>query len=255
MRLRRRKTFWRSLRRRLVAGLTLVAYLVAAVGFPLPAGAARRPGSPPAPCGNQLCGCETADQGPRCCCPAPRPPAEEKAPSASRCPHCARAHAEQPKPAPAKCCQTQARSAGKGKVGVPPSGGCGREDRLKAELQPVRSASEGKNQPVAGAAGACCKKDTAPRACCASHDPKPAADPPAPQPEQPHGGWRWPCGVTGRCCQTSLTLWVSYRAVTSPVSETGWQPSLAPREWLTASAGPVPHLPLTPPDPPPRSPV
>jgi hypothetical protein len=210
MRLRRWKTFWRSLRRRLIPGLTLVAYLVAAVGFPLPA-AGRRPGDPPAPCGNQLCGCENADHGPRrCCCAAAKAPAEEKAPPAARCPHCAKAHAEQPKPAPTKCCQAQARGAGTA------------------------------------------KSETTHRACCANHDSKPAADPPAPPPEQPRGR---PCGLTGNCCQTLLTLWVSYRAVLSPGSETGWQPSLAPRGWLTASAGPVPHLPLTPPDPPPRSPL
>jgi hypothetical protein len=225
MRLRRRKTFWRSLRRRLVAGLTLVAYLVAAVGFPLPAGAARRPGSPPAPCGNQLCGCESAEHGSgRCCCPAPKGSVAEKAPPVPHCPQCAQAHASQPKPAPAKCRQTQAPSA-----------------------------SAGKTESLAGAAGSCCNKEAAPRACCTRHNPKAAADSPAPQPERPRGGWRWPCGVTGNCCQTFLTLWVSYRAVLSPVSETPWQPSLAPREWLTASTGPVPHLPLPPPDPPPRS--
>jgi hypothetical protein len=125
MRLLRRKSFWRALRRRLVAGLTLVAYLVAAVGFPLPA-AARRPGGAPAPCQNQLCRCDTAQQGPRrCCCSAPQgraattganasPPAARasqpdlrdrasgKATPAPPCPHCARSHAVQPKPAAAR---------------------------------------------------------------------------------------------------------------------------------------------------------
>ena len=37
MRPLRRKTFWRSVGRRLLAGLTLAAYLATAVGFPLPA--------------------------------------------------------------------------------------------------------------------------------------------------------------------------------------------------------------------------
>lgn len=68
----RRKTWCRSLRRRLCAGLALVAYLIAACGLPLPAAPSRKDTSQPFPCMNNPCGCETAEQCWRgCCCLTP----------------------------------------------------------------------------------------------------------------------------------------------------------------------------------------
>ena len=81
----------RSLRRRLCAGVTLLAYIVAAIGFPLPAMSAKSPHA----CGQAVCGCGTAEQckASGCgCSHVPEPPVEtpgtccsKKKPSASRC--------------------------------------------------------------------------------------------------------------------------------------------------------------------------
>jgi hypothetical protein len=62
-----RTIFRRSLYRRLVVGPVLLAYLVAAVGFPLQATAAKNDGDS-FPCQGQRCGCQTADQCRRQCC-------------------------------------------------------------------------------------------------------------------------------------------------------------------------------------------
>src|ERR1017187_7861259 len=72
---------WRALRRRLFASLTLLAYVVAAIGFPVldaPAQSAHA-------CGQQVCGCGTVEQCKEggCCCSrkAPEAPPEEQEPA------------------------------------------------------------------------------------------------------------------------------------------------------------------------------
>jgi hypothetical protein len=65
--MRRRGYPWRPLRRRLCAGLTLVAYLLTALGVPLPA-VARKATDEPFPCQDHPCGCQTAEQCWRACC-------------------------------------------------------------------------------------------------------------------------------------------------------------------------------------------
>src|SRR4051794_16978264 len=66
-----RTTSWGPLRRRLWAGVTLVAYLLAALGVPLPASARKEPGVP-FPCQDHPCGCRTAEQcWAACCCFTP----------------------------------------------------------------------------------------------------------------------------------------------------------------------------------------
>ena len=67
MRFTRRNTFWRRLPRRVCAGVSLAAYLVAAVGFPIPAASAAI-GGIPFPCQNHACGCQSAEQCWRSCC-------------------------------------------------------------------------------------------------------------------------------------------------------------------------------------------
>lgn len=63
--------FWRGAGRRLPAGLALVAYLVAVVGFPVPAFPHKDSGQP-FPCQNHACGCRTAEECWRhCCCFTP----------------------------------------------------------------------------------------------------------------------------------------------------------------------------------------
>jgi len=71
MRFLRRHSLWRSLRRRLSAGLTLVAYLLTAFGVPLPAGAASA----------AACGCvsdEYCNSGGCCCTNHGKPAAEQR---------------------------------------------------------------------------------------------------------------------------------------------------------------------------------
>ena len=85
------KLLGRSLRRRLCAGVTLLAYLIAAIGFPLPATSANSPHA----CGQAVCGCGTAEQceASGCGCSHAPDPQEEtpgdccskKKPTKSRC--------------------------------------------------------------------------------------------------------------------------------------------------------------------------
>lgn len=62
MRASRRKQFWRALRHKLFVVVSLVAYLVATLGFPLPARARKQTSGVPFPCQDHPCGCRTAEQ-------------------------------------------------------------------------------------------------------------------------------------------------------------------------------------------------
>ncbi len=74
MRCFRRHSFWRSLRRRLCAGLTLLAYVMTAFGVPLPADAG------PRPCSGAACGCagDECSKGSCCCSPQLAKPPPKK---------------------------------------------------------------------------------------------------------------------------------------------------------------------------------
>ena len=66
------RNLWHALRRRLVAALALFAYLLTALGVPLPAAAPVKDRSQPFPCQDHACGCRTADEcWRRCCCYSP----------------------------------------------------------------------------------------------------------------------------------------------------------------------------------------
>src|SRR6202041_2332701 len=68
MRFPRRET-WRSLPRWLCAGLALLAYLAASIGFPLPAGSLTKSAGQPFPCQHHHCACQNAEQcWSSCCC-------------------------------------------------------------------------------------------------------------------------------------------------------------------------------------------
>jgi hypothetical protein len=69
----RRRINWRTLRHRLLAALSLVGYLAAAIGYPLPAASAgRKDYSQPFPCQGHLCGCQSAEEcWSGCCCLSP----------------------------------------------------------------------------------------------------------------------------------------------------------------------------------------
>lgn len=106
-----------QLGRRIAAALSLFAYLVAALGVPLPVVAAR-PGGVPFPCQNHACGCHSAEECWRhCCCYTVEehwawarahgiePPAYAARPVAEApakcCKHCCAASTEPAKHAPA----------------------------------------------------------------------------------------------------------------------------------------------------------
>src|SRR5437016_1785557 len=63
-----RTHYWRRWTRRITAGLALAAYLVATIGFPIPAPAGKDR-SAPFPCQDHACGCRSAEQcWQHCCC-------------------------------------------------------------------------------------------------------------------------------------------------------------------------------------------
>jgi len=67
MRVSKRQSFWRRLPRRICAVVALVAYLITAVGLPVPRVIAQNAG-PNSPFQTRPCGCTTAGAGPCCCC-------------------------------------------------------------------------------------------------------------------------------------------------------------------------------------------
>ncbi|HKI37668.1 MAG TPA: hypothetical protein VKA46_37800 [Gemmataceae bacterium] len=69
MRFSGRNIFWRRLPRRVCVGVALVAYLIAAVGFPVPA-ASRDLAGAPAPSQARPCGCPITEPSRHCCCSA-----------------------------------------------------------------------------------------------------------------------------------------------------------------------------------------
>jgi hypothetical protein len=91
MRLTRRTTFWRAFPRRVGVCAALVAYLVAAVGFPVPAAALS---THPSHCAaaSQSCCCPSAAQAAGCCCCAGRHHSADTDPAPVR-PCCRNKHA------------------------------------------------------------------------------------------------------------------------------------------------------------------
>ncbi len=103
----RRLRFRRPLARRGCAALSLAAYLLVALGLPLPA-SARKANDQPFPCQDHPCGCQTAEECWRgCCCFTP----------AERWAWAREHHVEPPayaeKPAAEGWCSTPAREQGK----------------------------------------------------------------------------------------------------------------------------------------------
>jgi hypothetical protein len=83
MRPSRRITFWRPLRRRLCAAVTLLAYVLTTLGIPLPA--AGSGASNASSCCQQACGCPTEKQERHeCCCYHPAPPPEPRKTGAAK---------------------------------------------------------------------------------------------------------------------------------------------------------------------------
>ena len=228
MRWTRRNQWWRPLARRLTAGLALTSYLVAVIGFPLPAAAAKDH-SRRYPCENHACGCQTAEECWRhCCCFSP----EERF-------AWAREHHVQPPP-----------------YAEPPRAGSWRtvrlRDRAEGQAGPKACASccGGKGpakDPPAPARKSCCtgKKDD--HSCC-------QADSSAKESRRSHKrALPGRPGLNPLHCQGLGSLWAGGGTVPPPPSVFVWRPCLEPAGWLSLPNAVPPVLSPTPPEPPPRS--
>jgi hypothetical protein len=247
-----RITPWRALRRRLIAGLTLVAYLLATLGVPLPA-AARRPDDQPFPCQDHPCGCRTAEQcWTSCCCFTPE----------QRWAWARERHIEPPayaeKPAARGWRTTRLRD---------------REQRPPESATTCRQCVTQDPSPIKP----CCADERSRPSCCAPTPARPHGDPAPSQtcqttapncpdchatPGQPardaqatrKGTARWGLGLSALRCQGQSTLWATTGAALPPAPPLTWSPCLPAVAWLTASAESPRALPSAPREPPPRFP-
>ena len=211
--------------RRVGVVVALVAYLVAAVGFPVPA-ASVKGGGVPFPCMNHPCGCRSAEQCWRgCCCLT----VEERWAWAREHNVEPPSYAERP-PAPKK--PVPAESPAEGLADRPPARP-GRGAHLRRSLL-CRLCPAGRGQ-----AG---RRETAP--CCSQRNrlrnPAPA------------DGLHWVGGSAALGCRGHGTLWIASGAVTPPPAALVWQPFAPPAEWLSSAPENPLGLSLIPPDPPPR---
>ncbi len=277
----RRIILWRPLRRRLSAGVTLCAYLVAIFGCPLPA-AAHKDSDQPFPCQDHPCGCQTAEEcWTKCCCLTPeqrwawaeahrvRPPAYAEKPASrgwrsdrlrdrdhgakdahTSCRHgaapesCCTAHQAEP-----ACCQ------------APKQGGTAAHEP-EAQTRDI--------VPLACASGSCAHP---PSDSAKSGDAKPN---PSPASGTTHGGKggkpsaaacahgvkasgkggvRWGLGVSAMNCRGLNTLWATTGAALPARPPLAWSPCLAPAGWTPARSESALLLPCHPLDPPPRGPL
>jgi hypothetical protein len=198
-------------RRPLAAGLTAVAYLATALGFPLAVRPARDP-SRPFPCQGHACGCTTAEQcWQNCCCFSP---AEQRA--------WARRHQVEP----------------------PPEARCRADEGW--DSRPLREQEEANSCCTKGkGCAACAARASRAKSCCSAHPAK--ADPGAPRP----AGGGWVLGSLSQRCRGLTTLWVFTGAalptpfppdaVAEPLA--GWLPAVAVAvpSWRTPPLIPPPR--------------
>jgi hypothetical protein len=216
----RRQTVWRRLRRRLWVAVSLLAYLVASFGFPLPAPARPKSGGQPFPCQDNPCGCQTAEQcWTHCCCLTPEQHWE----------WARRHHVEPPayatRPGPQGWHTTPQRVRDQEAAAEPTCPDCARQ---------------------ADTARPCCGGESE---CCI---PKPAT-PPAPEPPPPEGdGTRWVLGVSALYCRGVATLWVGGGAVLPAPPRPAWSPGLVPLAGALPEGPAAPRVFIAPPTPPPR---
>ncbi len=220
MRLLGRNGFWRRSARRLCVVVALVAYLVAAVGFPLPAASIKDDGVP-FPCMNHPCGCRSAEQCWRgCCCLS----VEERWAWAREHNVEPPSYAERP-PAPKKPAPTE--------TAAPKSW----------QIVRLRDQAAGRTAAVHSCPD-CTRQAAKPRPCCSAKEPPSQAAPP--------DGLRWVGGSAALGCRGLSTLWITCGAVTAPPAALAWQPFTPPAEWLSSAPENPLGLSLIPPDPPPR---
>jgi hypothetical protein len=221
-----RKPCWRSLPRRLCAGLTLIAYLAAIFGVPLPAQARKRTDQP-FPCQDNPCGCQTAEECWRgCCCLTP----EQRWAWAREHNVTPPSYAEKPRShswrTPRKSDPDQSQHA----EDCPNCSPQGRPTDPKAK-----------------------KKE-----CCKHLRPGPDGNKPdtaSPAPSEPAGENKdgWKLGIGALKCRGQTTLWASTGTVLPEAPAPKWSPGLVPIGWLPCADDPSLVLVPTPPDPPPRS--
>lgn len=229
-----RKTLWRPWRRRLCAGVTLLAYLAATAGVPLPAAAPPKDAEP-FPCQDHPCGCRTARQcWTHCCCFTP----EQRW-------AWAREHNVQP-PAYAE------RPRGNGWQTV----------RLRDRAGPGQSSSccaccarDGAAKPQAAptASKKCphCPPSPAPR--CRTNEARPAVQTAsASAPSRGKGKARHLLGLSALTCQGHATLWIGTGVVVPSAPPAVGSPTGPPAGWLRPSDAFANVLSFSPPEPPPR---
>jgi hypothetical protein len=222
---------WRPLRRRLCAALTLVAYLLATFGCPLPAAAKET--DQPFPCQDHPCGCRTAEQcWKRCCCFTP----EQRWAWAES--HHVQPPAYAEKPASRGWRTTRLRDRDQAPAKSPPA--C-------ASCAASRTAP---GQPP-GCSSSCCAHERARPSCC--QVPKSGQSTQEGTPGR-KGTVRWGLGVSAMGCQGHSTLWVSTGAALPPAPPLTWTPGLAPVGWLSSAPEAALALPAMPLEPPPRFP-
>jgi hypothetical protein len=218
-------TFWRSLRRRLIASIVLLAYLAATIGFPLsaPAGKDHRQRYP---CENHPCGCRNAEDCWRhCCCTTP----EERW-------AWARANGVEPPPyADRPASERQQTPPGRAHSRGKCHRACCHNHQDKAECS--AASQEG--------CSSCHGK-----ACSRNQDELAEAEPDDQSPLQ--GGVHWVSGIGSLKCRGVSTLWITSGAVLPPPPAVAWRAYLRPVGWVSCHY--VSLLPSTvpPPDPPPR---
>jgi hypothetical protein len=188
-----RQHWWRLHVRRAFTGVALIAYLAAALGFPLPAVAAKDR-SVPFPCMDHACGCLNAEQCWRhCCCFTP----EQKLAWAAAHGIVPPPHAEQPDAQPALVADLS---------WVPQdpatdSGGC----------------SHG-----AGQTSSCHQPSSACHHQEHSGCPKPACQT---QAAQKKASSRWVLGLFALGCRGSSAAWAATGAALTPPPPVTWRPA------------------------------
>jgi hypothetical protein len=215
----RRKTFWRRLRHRLWVAVSLLAYLAASLGFPLPAPARlKSAGGQPFPCQDNPCGCQTAEQcWTHCCCLTPEQHWEWARRNHVEPP----AYATRPEP---QGWRTTPRRAGAAAA---------------ASETTCAACARGAAQPCChNGAGDCCRPKPA--------EPAKNATPPDEAPV------RWALGVSALHCQGYASLWVGGGAVLPAPPGPSWRPGLLPVGWVLHADPAAPRVPTSPPTPPPR---
>ena len=219
---------WQPSVRRLFTGLVLIAYLITAVGLPLPA-IAGKDCSEPFPCQNHACGCQSAEQCWRhCCCFSP----EEKLAWAIANRVAVPAYAE---PVRVHGWQT-VRLGDQAKAGHKRCANCSEKGKSTVDS----TARQPRSQSTIGSQTTShCRSESCPTC---SNGPSAKSD------RNPKRS----LGVAALRCQGLSTLWVSTGAAPPPPRESAWLLSIPVIDHVSYPDFSAQTLPSIPPDPPPR---